>query len=96
MRVALGATPRDVLRLVTGQSVRVLTVGMAVGICASFALAQEARAAAGDGRGLDPGWPAYVAPMLIVAMVGVAATWIPSRRAVRTNPATVLRSAKGD
>jgi ABC-type antimicrobial peptide transport system permease subunit len=38
-----------------------------------------------------PGWPAFAVPMLIMLGVGAIATWIPSLRALRAQPATLLR-----
>jgi ABC-type antimicrobial peptide transport system permease subunit len=38
-----------------------------------------------------PSWPAFALPALILAGVGVVAMWIPSRRALRIEPAVLLR-----
>jgi ABC-type antimicrobial peptide transport system permease subunit len=40
----------------------------------------------------DPGVEAFVIPILIVIVIGAVATWIPSRRALKINPAELLRA----
>ena len=90
VRAAVGARRVDLMSLVATQSARVIAVGMLCGVGATFALT---RLAQGSGGVFDsPGWRAFVIPMLIVALIGSCATWIPARRAMRTNPAQLLRS----
>jgi hypothetical protein len=50
------------------------------------------RASGGAGSFYDPPWQAFVVPILIVAVIGVLATWIRSRRALTINPASLLRT----
>jgi MacB-like periplasmic core domain/FtsX-like permease family len=92
VRVAIGATAGDLVRLVTAHSARLLAIGTVAGIALTFALSRVVRANGGAGSIYDPPWAAFVVPILIVAIIGVLATWIPSRRALRINPATLLRS----
>lgn len=92
VRVAIGATAGDLIRLVTAHSARLLMMGTATGIGLTFALARIVRASGGAGSVFDPPWPAFVVPILIVAVIGVLATWIPSRRALKINPAALLRT----
>ena len=92
VRVAIGATGRDLVRLVTAHSLRLIALGTACGVGATFALTRVARAAGGGGSVFDPGWPAFVVPVAIVLVIGALATWIPSRRAMRINPAVLLRT----
>ena len=90
VRMAIGATGRDLLRLVAAHSLRMLGLGTAIGIALTFALT---RVAQGRGGVFDsPGWEAFVAPMMIIAVVGAIATLIPMRRAIKINPATLLRT----
>jgi hypothetical protein len=92
VRVAIGATAGDLVRLVTAHSARLLVTGAAAGVGLTFALARIVRANGGAGSIYDPPWQAFVVPILIVAVIGVLATWIPSRRALTINPATLLRT----
>jgi hypothetical protein len=92
LRVAIGATAGDVVRLVTAHSLRLLMTGATAGIGLTFALARVVRANGGAGSIYDPPWQAFVVPILIVAVIGLLATWIPSRRALTISPATLLRT----
>jgi len=92
VRVAIGASRAEQVRLVAMHSLRLLALGLACGVGLTFALSRVVRAAGGAGSFLDPSWPAFVVPVLIVLVVGALATWIPTRRALRINPATILRS----
>lgn len=90
LRVALGATRRDLLWLVTTHSLQLLVLGVTLGIGATYVLT---RLAQGSGGIFDAaGWQAFVVPVLIVVLVSAAATCLPARRATRINPATLLRS----
>ena len=84
--------PKDLIRLVTAHSARLLVTGAAAGIGLTFVLARIVRANGGAGSIYDPPWQAFVVPVLIVAVTGALATWIPSRRALNIAPATLLRS----
>lgn len=89
VRIAVGATRTDMLRLVMQHSVRLLGIGMACGVCATFALT---RVAQGRGGMFDsPGWQTFAIPVLVIMVVGVLATWIPMRRAIQIDPARLLR-----
>jgi len=92
VRVAVGATDWDLVRLVSAQTVRLLLVGASAGIAATFALSQVVRAKGGAGSIWDPGLEAFLVPLLIVLVIGGLATWIPSRRALKINPSELLRT----
>lgn len=90
VRMAVGATGRDLLRLVAAHSLRLLGLGSAIGIALTFALT---RVSQGRGGVFDsPGWQAFVVPMLLILGIGTIATLIPMRRALRINPTTLLRT----
>jgi predicted permease len=93
VRVVVGATRRDLVRLVTSATVRVVAVGAALGILATYALGRTVRASGGAGSVFDPPVAAFVAPILLVLVVGFVATWIPARRAMKIDPAAVLRTS---
>jgi hypothetical protein len=90
VRMAVGAGGADLVRLIALQSARLVGVGAALGVAATFAVT---RLAQGSGNIFDsPGWAAFIVPMAIVAVVGVLATWVPLGRALRIDPATLLRA----
>jgi putative ABC transport system permease protein len=92
LRVAIGASSREVVRLVTLHSVRLVAMGTTAGIGATFALGRIVRASGGGGSFLDPRWPAFVIPVAIITVIGALATWVPSWRALKINPAVLLRA----
>ena len=93
VRVAIGATGRDLVRLVSAHSLRLVLLGTTLGVGLTFALSRIVRASGGAGSVYDPDWPSFAIPVGIVVAIGAAATWIPSRRAIRINPAVVLRDS---
>jgi putative ABC transport system permease protein len=92
VRVAIGATGGDLIRLVTAHSLRLVAAGSAMGLAVTFGLSRIVRASGGAGTPFDPSWPIFAIPVLIIAVIGALATWIPSRRALRINPAVLLRT----
>jgi ABC-type antimicrobial peptide transport system permease subunit len=93
VRVAVGASRRDLIRLVVAHSLRLIAAGCALGIGVTFGLSRIVRAGGGAGSIYDPAWPSFAIPVLIVLVIGALATWIPSRRALRINPAVLLRTS---
>jgi len=93
LRVALGATSRELGRLVVVHTFWLLATGVIAGVAGTFALTRMVRAAGGAGSPFDtPGWEAFVVPVLVVLAVGAFATWIPARRAIRIDPAILLKT----
>jgi hypothetical protein len=92
VRVALGASGRDVVRLVTMHTIRLLAVGSALGLVLMFGLARLVRAGGGAGSIWDPALHSFLVPVLVVVAVGALATWIPSRRALKIDPVVLLRT----
>jgi putative ABC transport system permease protein len=92
VRMAIGASPRDVVRLVASQTVRLVLTGSATGIGVTFALSRVVRAAGGGGSLFDPEVHVFVWPVLAIIVIGAVATWVPSRRALKINPAVLLRT----
>lgn len=87
--MALGAQPRDVLLLVIGQGMRLVGVGVMIGVAASLALTKLIESLLfGVGRS-DPA--TFVVIVLLLTLVALAACWIPARRATKTDPMTALR-----
>ena len=67
-------------------------VGALIGIAVTFGLSRIVRAGGGAGSIYDPTLLAFVVPVLLLLAVGTLASWIPSRRALKINPAIVLRA----
>jgi len=89
VRIALGACPRDVMRLVLGEGVRLILVGILAGVVSALALTRlMSSLLVGIGQ-TDP--VTFIAVMVLLAVVAGVACFIPARRAVRTDPIIALR-----
>jgi ABC-type antimicrobial peptide transport system permease subunit len=89
IRLALGANSSDILRLVWKQGVRLVIVGIVVGMIAAWSLT---RAMAHMLAGVSPGDPVtYITVTVLMSAVGLLACWIPARRAMRVDPMEALR-----
>jgi ABC-type antimicrobial peptide transport system permease subunit len=89
VRMALGATPANVLRLVIGESAKLLLLGLAVGIPAALVLTRFMSTLLFGVAPTDPLTFAVVA--LLLAFVTLAAAYLPARRAMRVDPMVALR-----
>jgi predicted permease len=90
VRMALGADARDVQRLILGQTLRPVAVGMLAGIAIA---AVSARILQSVLFGVSPYDPiAFIGAPLLMLTIAAAAAFVPTRRAVRVNPMSVLRS----
>jgi putative ABC transport system permease protein len=89
IRLALGATARDVQRLVLHGALRLVGTGLLIGIPAAIALAQLLRGALYGVHATDP--VTLIGIPLLLSTVALAASAIPARRATRVDPATALR-----
>jgi macrolide transport system ATP-binding/permease protein len=89
IRLACGAQPRDLFKLVLGQGMLLTLVGLVAGVAASFALT---RLMARLLFGVSPTDPlTFAAIPLLLAVVALLACCVPARRATRMNPLVVLR-----
>jgi putative ABC transport system permease protein len=89
LRIALGARARDILQLVVADGAKLAFLGIAVGIIAAFALTRMMATLLFDVKPTDPATFAIVA--LLLALVGLVASYIPARRATRVDPMVALR-----
>jgi predicted permease len=89
IRMALGAQPADVLKLVMGQGVGAVLAGVGVGVVAALALTRLMASLLFGVRATDAVTFASVA--LLLTAVALAASYIPARRAMRTDPLHALR-----
>jgi putative ABC transport system permease protein len=88
VRMALGAQPADILKMIFSQGLFIVAIGLAVGIATALAAAQVV------GKfltvsAMDP--VTYVAVSAILTAVALAACYIPARRAMRVDPMVALR-----
>ena len=89
VRVALGARPSDVLRMVIRQGVILIATGAAIGLAAALAMT---RFIAGELYGIKPNDPAtLLIAIVLILVVGSLACWTPARRAMRVDPMVALR-----
>jgi putative ABC transport system permease protein len=89
IRLALGATSGDVLRLIVGHGLALTATGIAIGLAVSWAIT---RTLSGLLFGVSPHDPATFAIIAaILAAVAFAASYLPGRRATRVDPLVTLR-----
>ncbi len=89
VRMALGASRGNVLRLIAGEGVRLIVVGGAVGLAAAFAVTQLLKSLLFNVGAHDP--VSFAAVALLFAVVTLAATLIPARLAMKVEPVEALR-----
>jgi putative ABC transport system permease protein len=89
IRVALGARSRDILRAVLGQGLRFTLAGLALGCAGALVATRIIRSFLYEVSPTDPLTFACVA--LVLAGVALLASYLPARRAAKTDPMTALR-----
>jgi ABC-type antimicrobial peptide transport system permease subunit len=90
VRLALGAAERQIFVLILGDSLKLTAVGLALGTAAALAVSRSmASLLFGVGQA-DPA--TYGLTALLLVLVGLAASYVPARRAMRTDPMTALRA----
>jgi predicted permease len=90
VRIALGATPGDIMRLVLGRGAALAAAGLSLGLVLALA---SSRVIEGLLFGVSPRDPALLAVVTaLVAVAALAACYVPGRRAVRVDPMVAVRA----
>ena len=89
IRMALGATRRDVLAIVLGMAAKVSALGLAIGLCGSVALERLVRFQVFTAASFDAA--SFAGVVIVLAAVALLASWWPARRAGKLDPVTALR-----
>ena len=89
VRMALGATRADILRLIAMEGIRLIALGGVIGLGAALAAAQLLKSLTFHVGPRDPA--TYIAVVSLLGLVALAATLIPARAAMRTDPGEALR-----
>lgn len=89
VRMALGAQPSDILRMVLRKGAKLIVAGIVVGLLASAALTRFLSSEIWSVSATDP-WT-FAAVAIVILVVGLAACAIPSRSAMRVDPIIALR-----
>jgi len=89
IRMALGATPRDILQMILGGGIKLALIGTAIGVALALSLGRFLQSLLFEVRATDPVTLAVVAVLLLA--VALAACYIPARRAMKVDPMVALR-----
>ena len=90
LRIALGAQPRQLVRMVVGQGMRSAAIGLTLGVLGALA---AARLMAGLLYGVSPtDLPTLLGVTAVLAAATAVANWVPARRAARVDPLVALRA----
>jgi putative ABC transport system permease protein len=91
VRIALGARPADVLKMVLGQGLKLVMFGVVPGLAISLALGRILASRIHGVNAVEPGVLSVVAALLLI--VTLMACYFPARRATRVDPIQALRGA---
>ncbi len=91
IRMALGALPGSVVRMVLRQGMRLVLLGLAIGVAGAFVLSRLFASLLYETAPSDP--PTYLAVALVLGLVAAVACFVPARRATTVDPMVVLRNA---
>ena len=89
IRMALGAEKSEILKMVVGQGLRLVLIGVAIGIAGALALTRFLTSLLYGVKPTDP--LTFIAVSLILIAVALAACYIPARRASKVDPMVALR-----
>ncbi|MEP6777150.1 MAG: FtsX-like permease family protein, partial [Chthoniobacterales bacterium] len=90
VRLALGATQSNIRALILGQGMRLLAVGLIIGLAGALALSRVLGSFLFEVKAVDPA--IYAGVSLLLGVAAVFACWLPARRAARVDPIVTLRA----
>ena len=90
VRMALGAAPSRIFRLMVGKGLYLSAIGIAIGLLAAFALTRVLASMLVDVKPTDPVTFIFVAALFLV--IAIIASWLPAIRAAGLDPTTALRN----
>lgn len=90
VRIAIGARPTTILRVILGDSLATIAAGVVAGVLLGLGIGRIMASMFVDLTAVDP-WTFGLVPLGFV-VAAVVATWVPARRATTVNPVTALRS----
>jgi putative ABC transport system permease protein len=89
IRIALGAQPADVVRMVVSRGIGLAAAGIAIGLLAAIPLTRSMQTLLFEVQPTDV--PTFVVVGVVLTVVSAAASYLPARRATRVDPITALR-----
>ena len=89
IRQALGAQRSDVLKMAVGQGLKLVLIGVAIGVASAFVLTRVMTSLLFGVSATDP--LTFLAVAVILILVALAASYLPARRAMRVDPIVALR-----
>jgi putative ABC transport system permease protein len=90
VRMALGAAPSRIFRLMVGKGLYLSVIGIAIGLLAAFALTRVLASMLVEVKPTDP--VTFVFVSVLFLLIAVIASWLPAHRAAGLDPTTALRN----
>ena len=89
IRIALGAQRRDAIGLVLGQGIKLVGIGIVIGLAGAWALTRVLTTLLYEVKPTDP--MTFLATPVLLIVVAILACWLPARQAAQVDPITALR-----
>jgi putative ABC transport system permease protein len=90
IRIAIGATSSDMIRLIVGQALGLAAIGVAIGLAGAFALTRVIRSLLFDIDPLDG--LTFAGSATVLLLIAVLSSYLPARRALRVDPTVAMRT----